>query len=338
LSLIPTHQRAPSLSMIVATCLGALAIVWLVVAVWIGQLRELGREAASREMSSLATLLVDPTERTFQGVDLLLALFTSRLGSVLATDAPPNPAELHEILHRDMAGLPQVRRAFAFGTDGKVIADSQFPEPRMIDASDRPHFTVHRDDPNIDVFVSEPIQSRVDGDWSIVLSRRLNRPDGSFAGVVGATLRPEYFTEIFAASIHSPDTKVVLWRNGGGVLATATPEQPPVVGSRQSFSSDHMPARRGLVVGKSPLFDMERISAYARLDRYPRDGRRHSHRRRDRRILGTQRAHDHRRRHAGEPAGGGDRGTSRQADPLARNPFPRRHRSHVRRLRPLGCR
>ena len=255
--------------MIVATCLGALAIVWLVVAVWIGQLREIEREAATREMSSLATLLVDHTERTFQGVDLLLALFTSRLSSVLAAETPPNPAELHEILHRDMAGLPQVRRAFAFGTDGKVIADSQFPEPRMIDASDRPHFTVHRDDPNTGIFVSEPIQSRVDGDWSIVLSRRLSRPDGSFAGVVGATLGPEYIAKIFAASIRSTDTNVVLWHNSHVVLATSSPDQPPFLGTKYPFPSGHAPERSGWLLGKSPFLGEERVAAYARLTRYP---------------------------------------------------------------------
>jgi hypothetical protein len=40
--------------------------------------------------------------------------------------------------------------------------------------------------------VGEPVISRSSGKWIIPVSRRLNKPDGSFGGVALATLDIEY--------------------------------------------------------------------------------------------------------------------------------------------------
>jgi PAS domain S-box-containing protein len=188
---------------------------------------------------------------------------------VLAGSDKDRSGALHAILNRDVAGMPQIRRAFLSDATGAIIADSQFSEPRSFSTADRPHFLAHRDDPNVGLYVSEPIQSRVDGDWSITLSRRLNDRDGRFLGVVIATLRPEYFTEIFQASLDVRDTKVVLWRAGGVVMATGSPGEVPAIGARFDMPPDLLPGRQGLLTGRSPVFATERLSAYARSSSYP---------------------------------------------------------------------
>ncbi|SFC48715.1 PAS domain S-box-containing protein [Polaromonas sp. OV174] len=47
------------------------------------------------------------------------------------------------------------------------------------------------------LYIGKPIYSQVSGTWSIPVSRRINRPDGAFAGVVMAGIDPAYFTDFY---------------------------------------------------------------------------------------------------------------------------------------------
>jgi len=64
--------------------------------------------------------------------------------------------------------------------------------PRGADADgaidDREYFQYLKNHPGAGLFVSPPILSRFSGNWVLVLARRLNAPDGSFAGIVFASL------------------------------------------------------------------------------------------------------------------------------------------------------
>jgi diguanylate cyclase (GGDEF)-like protein len=81
---------------------------------------------------------------------------------------------------------------------GRTVFDAGAVPPRPLDNSDRSYFQVHRDRPDVGLFISEPIVSRLRGVPVIVLSRRINKPDGSFGGVVHASLKLSYFSRLFA--------------------------------------------------------------------------------------------------------------------------------------------
>ena len=64
--------------------------------------------------------------------------------------------------------------------------------PKGVDADgaidDRDYFQYLKNHPGAGLFVSRPILSRFSGNWVLVLARRLNAPDGSFTGIVFASL------------------------------------------------------------------------------------------------------------------------------------------------------
>ena len=72
------------------------------------------------------------------------------------------------------------------------------PGPRS-SVADRPYFQRLRSDPKAGLVISAPVIGRVSKKWSIILARRVNRPDGSFGGLVYGTITLEQFAATFAS-------------------------------------------------------------------------------------------------------------------------------------------
>ena len=64
--------------------------------------------------------------------------------------------------------------------------------------ADRAYYVRLRSDPKAGLVISEPVVGRVSKKWSIILARRVNQPDGSFAGLVYGTITLEQFNDTFS--------------------------------------------------------------------------------------------------------------------------------------------
>lgn len=84
-------------------------------------------------------------------------------------------------------------------SEGKPVVTNQPFAANSV--ADRDYFRVHvaRDSDNL--YISQPVLGRQSGKWVIVLSRRLNHPDGSFAGTVLLSIETGYL----ASFVHSSD-------------------------------------------------------------------------------------------------------------------------------------
>ena len=87
--------------------------------------------------------------------------------------------------------------------DGGSVTTSENVNLVGLNNSDRAYFRHHRDSPERTTLVSNPVKSRSGGQWIIPVSRRVNHADGSFAGVVVATVE-DY--KLFAADSTSSST------------------------------------------------------------------------------------------------------------------------------------
>lgn|GEM_PF-2376014 len=80
---------------------------------------------------------------------------------------------------------------------GNFLASSR-PEYVGINVSDREYFKSQLSADSNQLFLSKPFQGRVDvGKWIFHVSRRLNKPDGSFSGVVVIGVEPLYFSNFY---------------------------------------------------------------------------------------------------------------------------------------------
>jgi hypothetical protein len=82
---------------------------------------------------------------------------------------------------------------------GFVNHGTGFDPSRRIGVQDRDYFQQLQTHPEAGLTISQPFLGRVSGKWVIILARRLNHPDGSFAGVVVGTLTLERLGQTFAA-------------------------------------------------------------------------------------------------------------------------------------------
>ncbi len=103
---------------------------------------------------------------------------------------------------------------------GDVVLSSAEFKPTNL--ADREHVAVHVKNDTGALFVGKPVLGRVSQKWSIQLTRRINKPDGSFGGVVVVSLDPFYFSRFYG--------EVDLGRGGSVALVGAD----GIVRARQS--------------------------------------------------------------------------------------------------------
>jgi diguanylate cyclase (GGDEF)-like protein len=151
-----------------------------------------------------------------------------------------------------------------FGTDG---IDG-------IRIDDRSYFRRARDGDQALIF-SEPLLGRMTGQWLVVASRRLARPDGSFAGVVVASITSDYFSRSFASVDLGRDGAISM-RDLGLRLVARHPEPG---GAASAIGSANVSAKlkevlrsgpeSGTYIATTALDGIERVNAYQRVGELP---------------------------------------------------------------------
>lgn len=152
----------------------------------------------ARETSRNLGLIAErDIERNFELYDLSLQAVIQGLQRSDVMTAPP---ALRRAVLFDHAMTAQfLGSMLVLDASGNIILDSANDVPRQGNFADRKYFTIHRDNPDAGLYVSDPFASRLrGGTLSVVLSRRVSNPDGSFAGIVLIAVNLEYFHQLFA--------------------------------------------------------------------------------------------------------------------------------------------
>jgi signal transduction histidine kinase/PAS domain-containing protein/ActR/RegA family two-component response regulator len=138
------------------------------------------------------------------------------------------------------------------GTDvnGDVVYGSGRPS-KVVNLSDRAFFASLRDDPSSGIYIAKPVIAKITGSPVITFARRINRPDGSFAGTVYASINVNEFTNLLAQIKMQTGGSIALRDKDLSLLARHVfgLENPIPIGSTQMAAAFAQALQREPVAG-----------------------------------------------------------------------------------------
>ncbi|MEH2504294.1 diguanylate cyclase (GGDEF)-like protein [Bradyrhizobium sp. AZCC 1578] len=167
-------------------------------------------ELARQTLENLASSIDADISRNIELYDLSLRNVATNL--VMPEIEKVSKEIRHLILFDHAATARHFGAIQVFDAQGKLTIDAASLDPVPEDRSDEEYFFVHRDKPDVGLYMSRPMLHR--SAYSIVLSRRVTDADGGFLGVVVGSIRFSYFHDLFGRLTLDPtDTITVLRRD-----------------------------------------------------------------------------------------------------------------------------
>lgn len=225
---------------------------------------------AEVDMANIARSLTQHAEDTVELADATLMGLASRLEA--NGTAPAAIARVQNFLDLRKPTLGRIRGLFVYDETGRWLATTEKISLAGLNNSDRGYFQHHRAQDDRRAYLGRPVKSRSGGQWIITVSRRFNHPDGTFAGVVIATIDTAYFAQFYSQFDIGPNGAVTLLSADGILLARSSDDgtyvgrnmsATPLIRDRTSRPS------ASAYYFKSPLDGLQRLSSFRFSERYP---------------------------------------------------------------------
>lgn len=265
---IAAAEKSPGLRKIIAVILAF--GVFLLCSVWAGLFFKVQSERrieinnAFRETGNFARAFEEHTLRTINGADQVAIFLKYQYEKEGAAIDIPRYVRAGRFANQPFVLLSVVDE------HGDLKASSQ--EPFVFsNLKDREHFTVHEEYDSGRLFISKPVLGRSSGKWSIQMTRRINKPDGSFGGVIVVSVDPFYFTEFYKQIDLGGNFVIGLVGSDGVVRARQTAEKTDIgfVLKDDLLRNRLAAAGRGHFIATSPIDGVSRIVSHRTLNTYP---------------------------------------------------------------------
>lgn len=258
-------QRRYGLWVIWAFALLLLLLTWFAVGYKVRTERATEIASINRSNLNLARTLEEHTLRTLKSVDQAVLFLKFQYEKVGAKGV-----HIEDYVREGMIINQLFNQLGVIDERGQYIL-SNMPHHKVIDLSDREHFRVHKDVDCKCLFLSKPVLGRASGKWSLQLTRRINKPDGSFGGVVVVSLDPFYFTSVYSEMDLGHGSVIALVGDDGVVRARRTGTEDSL-GQDLSGSPLFRAAQKHLegvaeMVGR--IDQVSRFYAYRRVGDFP---------------------------------------------------------------------
>ncbi|MCC8955231.1 EAL domain-containing protein [Bradyrhizobium sp. Pear77] len=128
-------------------------------------------------------------------------------------------ADIHAMLKSKMDALSNVGSLNVFDADGVLINSSgAWPLPQA-SIADRDYFNIFKSSPYSPDMMVAPVVSRVSGNWTTAIVRKVTGPHGEFLGVVGRGIEPATFEKFFSTVALGEGAAISMHHRDGTLLA-----------------------------------------------------------------------------------------------------------------------
>jgi len=216
--------------------------------------------------SNLVVALEQYTIRTIHNADAVLQF--------MKTEMEKNEGRLD---FNELMNIPSIDKELFNGvaildTSGRIIS-ANFPVryDALLNFRDRQYFQFHQKKANDELYISKPLESKTIGRTVITLSRRINRPDGRFGGVVVLQIVPSTFT-LFYSGAELRKLDIISLISPDGITYARLSGNVPSYGENISKSPlfGHVAKNPiGSYFAKDAIRGVETYFSYRKLQKYP---------------------------------------------------------------------
>ena len=244
----------------------SISALWVAIAYVEHYDREAVLRQAEAQTVNLAVALREHVHGVISNADLILQRVDDDFAHSSGPYALPGWIAQSQFLQKTLIQVGII------GPDGNMVTTS-LPDQGKLNLSDREHFRVHLDPDALQPFISKPLIGRGSGKPTIQISRRIERPDGGFAGVGVVSLDPAYFNHFFASIDLGPNSLIYL-TGRDGVLRARASRKGPNIAVGKDFSDNPLTrtllsAAQGTYRARSDVDGIERIYGFSADSEYP---------------------------------------------------------------------
>jgi PAS domain S-box-containing protein len=218
--------------------------------------------ANDRELGNLAKTLAEQAGDALQTSDLLLRDTVNWY----ETEHPEPGSVANAKLAARAAGLPLVRVVSIMDEHGVPRFRSRELPATVPSVSDRVYFIAQRDHPGLGVVLSDPLLTRAEHRPTMVMSRRLEKRDGNFDGIVQAEIDLDAFQRVYQAIDLGQGSAINLLRDDG-MLVVREPQAPQAFGTK--FPELVAAGSEGAGLQASPIGREPRLVGIAHVAEFP---------------------------------------------------------------------
>lgn len=236
--------------------------------------RQVHEGRARTTTQNISLLLERDVSALFDRIDLIFLSAADEVEEQIAS-GPIDEARLNNFLQLQQSRLPEVVSLRVTDATGLVRYGKGISPGTVINQSDRDHFVLQRDNPQAGLVIAQPVKALINQKWVIPISRRLNRPDGKFAGVVYGGIPVAYFAKKFSTldlgryglvSLRSADDVSVARypeaQEGGGLIG-----QVAISDQLRSLLKDNPSSVTYIALSQAD--HIERTFSFTKLPNYP---------------------------------------------------------------------
>ncbi|MFZ4437112.1 MAG: PAS domain S-box protein [Syntrophales bacterium] len=172
--------------------------IYLLAGVSIYKSRQQYERQASLTTQNLANSLESTIAGFLEKMDISLFSIKNEVERQLAAGGI-NEKVLNAYITREKTVIPTFEEMWVADRGGNVRYGTKIIPDQPVNISDREYFQRLRKNPGSGLVISKPVIGRITKTWSMLISKRINNPDGSFAGLALGSLRfVDYFDRLFA--------------------------------------------------------------------------------------------------------------------------------------------
>ena len=281
-------------SMTVVFAVVILVLAWISVGVVLQSKWDDAIEAEFRQNTNLARALQEQTVRVLASVDQA----TLRMRDAVLENSPPTQplprgytptlqASFYAQYANETGLTPHILTQLSLvGPDGRFLGSNIDPTGERtghVDLSDREHIQVHLKPSQTNaplqlmtsngLFIGKPVLGKVSGKWTVQVSRKVARSDGTVLGVIVASINPSYFEQVYQQVQLGRSGGITLIGDDNTIRARVVGGESKGMGTAVQLPPNH-PSRTGWkeeghYISRSAVDGVERIFGFHRVGSYP---------------------------------------------------------------------